>query len=298
MLSKEQIKSFIREKPEMSKSVGFYPAFLIDPCCLPLESTDKDEEEVFGNYQHVTIKSAKSLPHGHYARLIIAYLTTEIIKRPELPSYIIGNSASDLFKRVTGQSKVSGGTFYNFMECFQRVLGIEFIIKPTHKSNTKIEIIGSFSDFSIIVGNDTEKVQHYENYKKILFTPSKEFKKLLIEYRRFISIDMRFLRLSRNKKIALADDLYIYLVRRGYMKKRTSFIRLNVLQKDIFPYLKHLTPSRFKSRLENALDFIKDCHPDMKSKLSEDGGFLEVYPNCNLLRVQPKDDTKDNAKIE
>jgi hypothetical protein len=80
--------------PIEERTFGSYPAFLIDPCILPLKKLEQSTIKGFGKYKTVMLSSPQILPHGHYARLIIAHLTTQVSRRPELPSYVIAKSVS------------------------------------------------------------------------------------------------------------------------------------------------------------------------------------------------------------
>lgn len=288
MSTDNQIEEIIKYCPYEMKTVGFYPAFLIDPCVLPLKETELSEAKSFGKYATVILKSSKPLPHGHYARLIIAYLTTEIARRSELPSHVIANSVSDLFKQVTGQKEISGGTYANFMLALERVFDITFTIEPTGKSKDKLRRRGFFAEADNLLG-DHHLGNYNAKYNEVLYTPSNSFKTLVAYQKSIISIDLRFLKLARSKDIVLAHDLYIYLVRRGYEKGGVSFVPWVTLHKDIFPYLKKLELSRFKRRFTRALDLILTCHPNAGVSIaSSDLGIL-IAPSNNFLRGKKLD---------
>lgn len=288
MSTANQIEEIIKYCPYEMKTVGFYPAFLIDPCILPLKETELSEVKSFGKYATVILKSSKPLPHGHYARLIIAYLTTEIVRRPELPSHVIANSVSDLFKQVTGQKEISGGTYANFMLALERVFDITFTIEPTEKSKDKLRRRGFFAEADNLLG-DHHLGNYNAKYKEVLYTPSNSFKTLVAYRKSIISIDLRFLKLARSRDIVLAHDLYIYLVRRGYEKGGVSFVPWATLHKDIFSYLKKLELSRFKRRFTRALDLILTCHPNAGVSIaSSDLGIL-IAPSNNFLRGKKLD---------
>lgn len=134
----EQIRKLITECPYKMKTVGAYPSFLIDPCILPLEETKKVPITGYGRYRKVSLNSLQLLPHGHYARLIIAYLTTRVLSRPDLPCLEVATSVSHLFKVVTGQT-ISGGTYTNFLKNLERVLETTFTVEPTKISKKSTE---------------------------------------------------------------------------------------------------------------------------------------------------------------
>lgn len=289
MSLKDKTTEIVTTCPYKVGAVGSYPAFLIDPCVLPLKETRLTEVTGYGKYSTVILKSIRPLPHGHYARLIIAYLTTELLRRPERPSHVIANSVSDLFKKVTGQEEISGGTYANFMIALERVFDISFTIEPTKKSTEQFRKRGFFADNDNLTGDYHRLGQYSAKYKKVLYTPSSSFKALVAEDNAIIPIDLRFLQLVRNKDIILANDLYIYLVRRGYEKSSISFIPWKTLHKDIFQNLESLSPSRFKRRFIRALNFILTCHPHAAVSVDESDKGIYIPPSSNLLRSYKMD---------
>lgn len=282
-LLSQQIQKLINESPYDAGTVGSYPSFLIDPCILPLKDLQQCKAEGYGKYRSITLNSARPLPHGHYARLIIAHLTTEICKRPERPSLVVASSVSDFFKQVTGQSKISMGTYNNFLLSLKRTFDTTFTVTPTKKSDDNKRRRGFFAD-----ADNMSVGQYNAKYKKVLYSPSCTFKKLIADNSSIVPVDLRFLQLARSKDIVLAHDLYIYLVRRGYNKKSTSFVPWKTLHEDVFPNLDSLSPSRFKRRFMRALDFILRCHPHARIYTDKRDNGILISPNNNMLRKQRK----------
>lgn len=272
----------ITKRPIEERIIGSYPSFLIDPCILPLKNHEACIVKGFGKYKTVMLSSPKILPHGHYARLIIAHLTTQITRRPELPSYIIASSVSDLFQQITGQNSISGGTYANFLRSLERVFDTTFTVVPTNKSKDKMRRRGFFAEADNLLNNECVFGHFNAKYKQVLYTPSTSFKELIADDKNIIPIDLRFLQLARAKDIVLAHDLYLYLIRRGYRREKISFIPWMTLHNDIFPYLKELALSRFKRRFWHALNFIIDYHPS--SGIRADSYGLVIPPNNHLLR--------------
>ncbi len=274
----------IKKCPIEERTIGSYPAFLIDPCILPLKKLEICTVEGFGKYKTVTLSSPQILPHGHYARLIIAHLTTQISRRPELPSYVIAKSVSDLFQQITGQDSISGGTYANFLTSLERVFDTTFTVVPTNKSKDKMRRRGFFAEADNLL-NSEYGIGHFNaKYKQVLYTPSSSFKALIADDKSIIPIDLRFLQLARAKDIVLAQDLYLYLIRRGYGRERVGFVPWVTLHKDVFPYLGGLALSRFKRRFLHALDFILDCHPRAGISVDKKGKGIVIPPNNYLLR--------------
>ena len=274
----------ITKCPIEERTIGLYPAFLIDPCILPLKKLEKCNVEGFGKYKAVMLSSPQILPHGHYARLIIAHLTTQVSRRPELPSYVIAKSVSDLFKQITGQDCISGGTYANFLLSLERVFDTTFTVVSTNNSEDKTRRRGFFAEADNVITNDYDVGQFNAKYKQILYTPSNSFKALIADDKSIIPIDLRFLQLARAKDIVLAHDLYLFLIRRGYGRKRVGFVPWVTLHKDIFPYFKRFDLSRFKRRFLHALDFILDCHPHSGIHVDKEDKGIVIPPNNYLLR--------------
>ena len=274
----------ITKCPIEERTIGSYPAFLIDPCILPLKKLEICTVEGFGKYKTVMLSSPQILPHGHYARLIIAHLTTQISRRPELPSYVIAKSVSDLSQQVTGQDSISGGTYANFLLSLERVFDTTFTVVPTNKSKDKMRRRGFFAEADNLLNNEYGIGHFNAKYKQVLYTPSSSFKALIADDKSIIPIDLRFLQLARAKDIVLAHDLYLYLIRRGYGRERVGFVPWVTLHKDVFPYLEGLALSRFKRRFLHALDFILDCHPRSGISVDKKGQGIVIPPNNYLLR--------------
>ena len=274
----------ITKCPIEERTIGLYPAFLIDPCILPLKKLEQSTVKGFGKYKTVMLSSPQILPHGHYARLIIAHLTTQISRRPELPSYVIAKSVSDLFQQITGQDCISGGTYANFLLSLERVFDTTFTVVSTNNSEDKTRRRGFFAEADNVITNEYDVGQFNAKYKQVLYTPSSSFKALITDDKSIIPIDLRFLQLARAKDIVLAHDLYLFLIRRGYGRKRVGFVPWVTLHKDIFPYFKRLAFSRFKRRFLLALDFILDCHPHSGTRVDKEDKGLVIPPNNYLLR--------------
>ena len=274
----------ITKCPIEERTIGSYPAFLIDTCILPLKKLEICTVEGFGKYKTVMLSSPQILPHGHYARLIIAHLTTQISRRPELPCYVIAKSVSDLSQQVTGQDSISGGTYANFLLSLERVFDTTFTVVPTNKSKDKMRRRGFFAEADNLLNNEYGIGHFNAKYKQVLYTPSSSFKALIADDKSIIPIDLRFLQLARAKDIVLAHDLYLYLIRRGYGRERVGFVPWVTLHKDVFPYLEGLALSRFKRRFLHALDFILDCHPHSGIRLDNKGKDIVIPPNNYLLR--------------
>lgn len=284
MLLSKEIQTIIEKCPHTEKTVGFYPSFLIDPCIVPLEVSKSSKKEEYGRYHTVILTSASSLPHGHYARLIIAYLTTQIVRNPERPSYIIAHSVSDLFKQVTGQPQISGGTYANFLTTLERTFDTTFTVIPTKRSRDEMKRRGFFAETDNLIKDKYSVGQYNTKYKEVLYMPSNSFKSLIIDNESYIPIDLRFLKIARKKDIVLIHDLYIYLIRRSYKRKKSIFVPWKVLHKYIFPYLESLTPSRFKLRFIRALDFILYCHPNARVVIDKENNGIHIWPSSALLR--------------
>lgn len=218
-LSKE-IQQIIKSCPYKEKTIGFYPSFLIDPCIIPLEASKSPKKEAYSRYHTVVLTSASSLPHGHYARLIIAYLTTEIVRSPARRSYIIAHSVSDLFKQITGQQQISGGTCTNFLNALERTFSTTFTVIPTKNSRDTMRRRGFFAEADNLIKDKYSVGRYNTKYKEVLYIPPSSFKSLIIDNESYIPIDLRFLKIARKKDIVLIHDLYIYLIRRSYKKRR------------------------------------------------------------------------------
>jgi len=279
-----KLEEIIRKNPYEEQAIGLYPAFLIDPCTLPLKELGASKAEGFGKYNTVTLSNPQTLPYGHYSRLIIAYLTTQIIKRPERPSYIIANSVRDLFQQVTGQNNISGGTSSNLLNALERVIYTTFKVTPTNKSHDIMQKNGLLAETDNLITDEFEIGHINIKNKKIFYTPSSSFKALVTNRKSIIPIDLRVLQLARAKNIILAQDLYMYLVRRSYGIDKSAFISWVTLHRDIFPYLEELTMSRFKRQFVRALNFIVDCHPQSGISLDKKGKGIVIPPNKYLLR--------------
>ncbi|WP_166421787.1 replication protein RepA [Pseudoalteromonas sp. Z1A8] len=281
----------ITKCPIEERTIGLYPAFLIDPCILPLKKLEKCNVEGFGKYKTVMLSSPQILPYGHYARLIIAHLTTQIRRRPELPSYVIAKSVSDLFQQITGQDCISGGTYANFLLSLERVFDTTFTVVSTNNSEDKTNNSedktrrrGFFAEADNVITNEYDVGQFNAKYKQVLYTPSSSFKALITGDKSIIPIDLRFLQLARAKDIVFAHDLYLFLIRRGYGRERVGFVPWVTLHKDIFPYFKRFAFSRFKRRFLHALDFILECHPHSGIRVDKEDKGLVIPPNNYLLR--------------
>lgn len=274
----------ITKCPVEERTIGSYPAFLIDPCILPLKKLEQSTVKGFGKYKTVMLSSPQILPHGHYARLIIAYLTTQIIRRPELPSYVIAKSVSDLFQQITGQDSISGGTYANFLLSLERVFDTTFAVVSTNNSEDKTRRRGFFAEADNLLTNEYDVGQFNAKYKQVLYPPSSSFKALIADDKSIIPIDLRFLQLARAKDIVLAHDLYLFLIRRGYGRERVAFVPWGTLHKDIFPHFKRFALSRFKRRFLHALDFILDCHPHSGIRVDKKNKGLVIPPSNYLLR--------------
>jgi len=279
-----QRKDIIDKCPYKERSVGYYPAFLIDPCILPLENLSACKAEGYGKYQTIMLSSPQPLPHGHYARLIIAYLTTQICRRPELPSHTIAHSVSELFKIVTGQNQISGGTYAHFLNALERVFDTTFEVVSTNKSKDKMQRGGFFAEADNSLDCENGIGHFNAKYKQVTYTPSNSFRALITDDKSVIPVDLRFLQLARRKNIVLVHDLYIYLVRRCYGENRVRFVPWKTLHNDIFPYVNKLSFSRFKRRFIRALDFINFCHPHAKIIVDQNDKGLIISSNSNLLR--------------
>lgn len=277
-------KEIITNCPIEERTFGSYPAFLIDPCILPLKKLEQSTIKGFGKYKTVMLSSPQILPHGHYARLIIAHLTTQVSRRPELPSYVIAKSVSELFQQITGQDSISGGTYANFLLSLERVFDTIFTVVPTNKSKDKMRRRGFFAEADNLINHEYGIGYFNAKYKQVLYTPSNSFKALIADDKSIIPIDLRFLQLARAKDIVLAHDLYLYLIRRGYGREKIVFIPWGTLHKDVFPYLDRLALSRFKRRFLCALDFILECHPHSGIRLDEKDKGIVIPPNNYLLR--------------
>lgn len=280
----KKIQQITLRSPSEEGTIGYYPSFLIDPCIIPLQEFNESKIEAYGRYQNVILTSSSRLPYGHYARLIIAHLTTQIIRYPERPSYVIAHSVSDLFKQVTGQEKISGGTYNNFLTSFERVFDTTFTLIPTEKSKEKIRRRGFFAEADNLINDKHSVGQYNKKYKKLLFIPSGSFKSLISNDKKIILVDLRFLQLAREKNVVFIHDLYIYLIHRCYKRKKTVFIPWETLHKDVFQYLDDLTPSRFKIRFIRALDFILTCHPNITVNIDDNHNGIHISPHSNLLR--------------
>lgn len=135
-----------------------------------------------------------------------------------------------------------------------------------------------------MINSESSIGQFNQKYKKVVYTPSESFKKMIVDNENIISIDLRFLQIARMKNIALVHDLYIYLIQRSYKRSRDPFVPWSILHKEVFPYLSELCESRFKVRFIRALEFILVCHPQFSVRIDNKNSGIHISRHHGLLR--------------
>lgn len=98
-----------------------------------------------GTFSQVNIYSPDGLPHGYYARLLIAILTTQV-RQNTCNEFRIAKSISALYKRCTGRN-MGGGN----QAIFESVLEKIFTLSVYQHENIKVKSIELDTRMSLLI---------------------------------------------------------------------------------------------------------------------------------------------------
>ena len=247
--------------------VVMYPTDFTDPCILPLEPTTQKEITYSNQFSQVTLYSPEGLPHGHYARLLIAFLTT--IVRNQRPGEVkVARSISDLFSACTGK-RMGGDNQKAFELVLEKVFTLcihrREYIKST-EDEFDIRKSALISDYCCIRKNNGKMTD-------ILFEPSESFRNLVKE-KGAHPIDLRALQFFRVNDRKLAHDLYIFLSRKSvYLTTPSKLLTWQAL-KSVFPNAICSKDFFFKKKIREAVALIEVAYTKLNIQIIENKGLM------------------------
>lgn len=260
----ERIESTSAHK---DNSVVMYPKIFTDPFLLPLQSTNVKEKLSNGTFSQVIIYSPDGLPHGYYARLLIAILTTQVRKNT-YNEFRLAKSISALYKRCTGRN-MGGGN----QAIFESVLEKIFTLSVYQHENINAQPIEFDIRNSFLITERSCIKKNNGKMTDVIFKPSDSFKRL-VQAGGAHPIDMRALQFFRANRTVLALDLYIYLTRKAVHLKTSSKLLNWELLKSIFPNIAHLRTCIFKQRIKCALILVKLVYLELNAEIIDNKGLL------------------------
>ncbi|WP_440874621.1 replication protein RepA [Thalassotalea sp. PLHSN55] len=248
-----------------------YPIFLIDPCILPLRSTDDLTNGHKNNIREVIISSPLGLPYGAYSRLLIAYITTIAKQSNHLESPSIRNVANKC-----GINHLSGGksgNHHRFIEQLRKVLALDFYVND-FKGKEKYHVLEL--THRAVVADKTIFNKKGKTNITISFELSSSFSQL--SKNKSFPIDNRVLIFLMNNKSPLAIDLYLFLAYKAPNMARKSTLLSWALLSSLFNNTKSKRLDNFKNELKRSLALVKLAYQNLNAFLGKDG--LIVYKSC------------------
>lgn len=230
----------------------------------------------------ISTSEKRQIPYGCFPRLLLAYISTEIIRKGN-PEIDLGKSQRELLTRL---GFLNTGHYIRLFD--QAALDlfssqIELQIKNPRATSQK-EIQGDYLFFKV-----ARRLLLWENQSD---GEKKEWtKKLFISQDFFNYVDkargvpINYLRLSSLNKSALAMDLYVWLLYRLYILQRSRnqhcLLTFEELKQQFQPNSSQ-SSFHFKAKFLNCLSMVLPLLPDFQDciLLSED--------NKHLMLIKPK----------
>ncbi|WP_300319579.1 replication protein RepA [Idiomarina sp.] len=285
MNTAELIADIQTRTPIEARTLVHYPRILIDPCVVPLGSTDDKEARAKNRFSVTHLYCPDGLPFGHYARLQIAYLTAEIVKNKSAGEYFISRSIRKFFQICTGLNP-GGATHQRFVEVLARVLATTFYFETLA---TPMSVLSRGRGALAYRDNLGSFGPHPQ---QVIFQPSEALTQLVAK-KAYTPIDLRALQIFRNEDLVLAHDIYIYLCNKLFkLRGPKAFLTWSVLHKNVFTNCSHLNLNQFKQRFRTALGLIKEVYPELKDKVFADTDDGLTLRKCVIVSVE-----KDVSKL-
>jgi hypothetical protein len=267
-INKEIIQDIENRTAIEADAFRLYPIFLIDPCILPLRSTNELTNGHKNNIREVIMSSPLGLPYGAYSRLLIAYITTIAKQSNQLESPSIRKIANKC-----GINRLSGGksgNHHRFVEQLRKVLALDFYVND-FKRKAKHHVLEL--THRAVVADKTIFDKKGKTNITISFELSNSFCQL--SKNKCFPIDNRVLIYLMNNKSVLAIDLYLFLAYKApNMAKKSTLLNWGLLRA-LFSNTANKRTDNFKKELKRSLALVKLAYQDLNAFLSKDG--LIVY---------------------
>lgn len=272
----------------------FFWSPLFAQICLPHRKVNGTVWEVESQKYALRISSGFELPYGCFPRLLLSYITTQIIKT-DSPIISLGKNQNQFFEML-GLEK-DGRTIRRFnqqaLNLFRSMIEIE--IKPEAGISDSSGRRGNLFDWIHI----SDRCVFWENieatHKKTWLGELQVSSKFFDFVKSKGGIPFNFHRYASLTKSSMAMDLYIWLPYRLFILQQQRHysvsLQFPLLQKQFDPN-SSLSVRDFKIKFLNCLSMVMPHYTDFYDnvKLSEDGKHLVLTkPKKSVEAVLKKD---------
>lgn len=287
--------------PEKTRpEIGFANPYLTR-MTLPYRKVETNQIVVKNGNQtlYVTATGSGGLPYGKYPRLVLLWLTEQVVSNyakysdadPRQKEINLGSSLRSFMKEV-GIS-ISGRSASQLIEQIKRLSHTTFLIEETghsdgksyHKQasalvSEKLELYWS--------GKDSATSESTTSMLDSSIQLSSAFFELLRE--RYFPYDKRILRHVQASPMAI--DIYLWLTQHGYANKKFLSLRWDdVMAQFGTSYNGHeITPSDrrdFRRKFDKALNKVREVYPEIR-----------VISEASKLTIMPFNASVDPLEIE
>jgi hypothetical protein len=256
--------------------IGFTARALVI-CTLPHSKPDGNEFKRKNGDTTLTMYSPNGLPYGSVPRLLLAWITTEVV-RTKSRTLNLGDSLS-VFMQDLGMTRCGGakGDITRLREQMRRLFGCA--VYCSHHSANRDTTEG----FQLVRKSDMWWHPQNANQAGLwqsTLTLTEEFYQEIITAP--VPIDMRVLKGLRRSPLAL--DLYVWLTyRNSYMKEGTTITWAQLSMQFGAEYGRERD---FKDAFLKAMVKVKRFYPDAKVKVVETG--ISLTPSKPHISKIPK----------
>jgi len=253
-------------------ALGFMPRLLV-LTTLPHRRTDSYRFERINGRHRLRLSAPRrvGLPYGSYARLLLAYLTTEVV-RTKNPEIQLGATPNDLARKL-GLSTISGprGTAHRLENQLHRLLHMRL------EWQTSLGLTPRSSGSAYVTVGGASWLKPWRRLLarrpiwRLQIVLSQDFFDEIT--RSAVPIDLRAI--HQLQRSPLATDLYVWLTyRMSYLRKPTMVPWKSLEAQFGADY----TRARdFRRRVSKLLEAVLSTYPTVRISLTDTG--LRLYPS-------------------